>query len=103
MNTILITSIGGILLLIVLSLIVFKDGKGRNKHNIKLNNRLNNLTLDKQLIITKYERLGIAIPYDILEDIQFMTFNNDKEMIEYIENQRVKWKYECMKKFIRLD
>lgn len=60
----------------------------------KLN--LNNDTID---IIELYNKMGIKLPLDIIEELEYNNFSNELDIIAYIENQRIHWKYECMKKF----
>lgn len=50
-------------------------------------------------ILQEYEQLGIKLPLDILEELEFYNFKDRDEAINFIENQRIHWKYENMKKY----
>lgn len=46
-----------------------------------------------------YERSGIKLPLDIIEELTFVDFLKTKEdVMDYIENQRSNWKLENSKK-----
>lgn len=49
-------------------------------------------------VLNIYDQSNIKIPADILEDITTITFESDKEVFDYIENQRYFWKLENTKK-----
>jgi|SRR5690625_4780195 len=45
-----------------------------------------------------YEQSNIKIPIDIIEDLQFMNLTDNKQVFDYIENQRNYWTLENRKK-----
>ena len=52
-------------------------------------------------VLDIYEQSNIKIQLDIIEELSYMTFHSDKEVFDYIENQRNHWKLENNKKVYR--
>lgn len=49
-------------------------------------------------VLNRYDRSNIRIPSDIIEDITYLNFRDEKDIFDYIENQRHHWKLENSKK-----
>ena len=49
-------------------------------------------------VLDVYDQSNIKIPVDILEDMVVIIFDSEKEVFNYIENQRYYWKLENSKK-----
>lgn len=72
----------------------------------KLDETLERKTLDRQTGLTNatikildiYKDSGIRIPADILEELYYMRFTEEKDIFDYIENQRHFWTLENRKK-----
>lgn len=60
-----------------------------------------NLTEIFNEALDEYDRAGIRIPVDIIEDLQHEEFKSVDEAIQSIENQRTNWKLENQKKLNR--
>ena len=45
-----------------------------------------------------YDKTNIKIPADIIEDLHSLNLETEKEILDYIENQRYFWKLENTKK-----
>jgi len=75
----------------------------------ELNEQINNRQIDRLTLLTEseiavldqYERSNIRIPADILEDMHAHGFNSQKEIFDYVENQRHQWKQENGKKLYK--
>lgn len=52
-------------------------------------------------ILDQYERIGIQLPSDILEELAANLWNNEPEIIAFIEQQRNRWKLENQKKGLK--
>ena len=61
-------------------------------------NRGNNLSNVVNEVLDIYEQSNIKIPLDIIEELQYMSLSDEKQVFEYIENQRNHWKLENNKK-----
>jgi len=73
------------------------DSIEQELHNKRID-RTNNFTIVVNEVLNIYEESNIKIPLDIIEELQFMNFSNEKQVFEYIENQRNHWKLENNKK-----
>lgn len=60
--------------------------------------RKTNLTNNMVNVLDIYEDSHIRIPVDIIEDLAYMNIHADKDIMDYIENQRNYWKLENQKK-----
>lgn len=71
-----------------------------------LSRQVENQTIDKGMslrmmeirVLDIYEDSNIKIPTDIIEELHRMGLSNEKEIFDYIENQRYFWKLENSKK-----
>lgn len=52
-------------------------------------------------VLDIYEQSNIKIPIDIIEELQFMNLTDNKQVFDYIENQRNYWTLENRKKPFR--
>lgn len=74
-----------------------------------LENQIQNKTVDRSVGLTKaenrvldtYDQTGIKIPADIIEDLSYNNFDNEKDMYAFVENQRHFWKMENGKKLFK--
>ena len=66
-------------------------------HNKRID-RSNNFTIVVNEVLNIYEESNIKIPLDIIEELQFINLSDEKQVFEYIENQRNHWKLENNKK-----
>ena len=72
----------------------------------KLDETLERKKLDRKTGLTNttikildiYQDSGIRIPADILEELYYMRFTEEKDIFDYIENQRHFWTLENRKK-----
>ena len=72
----------------------------------RLDERVERKTLDRKTGLTHatikildiYQESGIRIPVDILEELSYMRFTEEKDTFNYIENQRHFWTLENRKK-----
>jgi len=72
----------------------------------KLDETLERKKLDRKTGLTNatikildiYQDSGIRIPADILEELSYMRFTEEKDIFDYIENQRHFWTLENRKK-----
>lgn len=62
----------------------------------QINNAVN-LTNQEIQVLDQYERSGIKLPVDVIEQLHYMRLHNDKDMMDFIENQRKFWKLENSK------
>jgi len=60
--------------------------------------RKSNLSNIVNQVLDIYEQSNIKIPIDIIEELQFINLIDDKQVFDYIENQRNHWKLENNKK-----
>lgn len=56
-------------------------------------------TIEK--VLNTYDQSGIRLPLDIIEELDYLNLTSEVEITEYIESQRIHWKYECMKKLFK--
>lgn len=49
-------------------------------------------------VLNRYDRSNIRIPSDIIEDLSYINFRDEKAIFDYIETQRHHWKLENTKK-----
>lgn len=100
MNKIYIISLSIIIIISIIVLLINRYIMYYKKEDIPENEgrklNLNNPSID---VIELYNKMGIKLPLDILEELEYNNFSNELDIIAYIENQRIHWKYECMKKF----
>ena len=67
---------------------------------------IKNKIIDKSVSLTNieiksldvYDKTNIKIPVDIIEDLHSLNLETEKEILDYIENQRYFWKLENTKK-----
>ena len=69
--------------------------------NNALSTKTNNLPYVLDQVLQKYFDLSIRIPLDIIEEAARSTWNDEAEVIAYIEQQRNHWKLECQKKGLK--
>lgn len=53
------------------------------------------------MALDEYDRAGIRIPLDIIEDLSGENFTDKEEAIKLIEMHRTNWKFENQKKLTR--
>ena len=63
--------------------------------------RISNLSNVVNEVLDIYEQSNIKIPLDIIEELQHLNLSTDKQVYDYIENQRNHWKLENNKKTYR--
>lgn len=74
-----------------------------------LENQVRNLSYDSSVSLThieskaldKYSESNIQISTDIIEELSRMRLDNETDIINYIENQRLYWKHENSKKLFK--
>ena len=69
--------------------------------NNALSPKTNNLPMVLDTVLQRYFDLNIRIPLDIIEEAARSTWNDEAEVIAYIEQQRNHWKLECQKKGLK--
>ena len=69
--------------------------------NNAISDKSNNLPLVLDQVLQRYFDLNIRIPLDIIEEAARLTWNDETEVIAYIEQQRNHWKLECQKKGLK--
>ena len=69
--------------------------------NNALSSKTNNLPMALDTVLQRYFDLNIRIPLDIIEEAARLTWNDEAEVIAYIEQQRNHWKLECQKKGLK--
>ena len=69
--------------------------------NNALSDKSNNLPMVLDQVLQRYFDLNIRIPLDIIEEAARLTWNDETEVIAYIEQQRNHWKLECQKKGLK--
>ena len=69
--------------------------------NNALSEKTNNLPFVLDQVLQRYFDLNIRIPLDIIEEAARLTWNDETEVIAYIEQQRNHWKLECQKKGLK--
>ena len=83
-----------------------KEIISKSKQLSLLDKQIEDRTIDKSVSLTKieisvldvYDKSGIRIPSDIIEDLSYMRLDNEKAIMDYIENQRTFWRLENTKK-----
>lgn len=83
----------------------------RQKQQIltEINEQINNRTIDNNIqlshvessVLDLYDESNIRIPVDIIEDLHHKKLSTEKEVMEYVENQRNFWKLENTKKLYK--
>lgn len=69
--------------------------------NNAISDKTNNLPYVLDQVLQRYFDLNIRIPLDIIEEAARLTWNDETEVIAYIEQQRNHWKLECQKKGLK--
>lgn len=73
--------------------------------NEQVDNRsiVNNIQLSRveSAVLDLYDESNIRIPVDIIEDLHHKKLSSEKEVMEYVENQRNFWKLENTKKLYK--
>jgi ABC-type multidrug transport system fused ATPase/permease subunit len=69
----------------------------QNIERMQVNNKIG-LTEQEIKVLDIYDKSNIRIPADIIEDLHNMKLKNEKDILDYIENQRHFWKWENTKK-----
>ena len=69
--------------------------------NNAISDKTNNLPYVLDQVLQRYFDLNIHIPLDIVEEAARLTWNDEAEVIAYIEQQRNHWKLECQKKGLK--
>ena len=59
---------------------------------------INHFTQSENRVLDLYDHSNIRLPLDILEDLSTLSFQTEKEIFDFIENQRNYWKLENQKK-----
>lgn len=62
------------------------------------NKSINRFTITQNKVLDLYEQSNIRLPLDILEDLATQNLKTEKEIFDFIENQRIHWKLENQKK-----
>ena len=78
----------------------WSDLRQKIKNNA-LSPKTNNLPMVLDQVLQRYFDLNIRIPLDIIEEAARLTWNDEAEVIAYIEQQRNHWKLECQKKGLK--
>ena len=63
--------------------------------------RENQLSEVLNITLEQYDRQGIRIPIDIIEDLQYEQFSGIDECMKAVEQQRYNWKLENGKKVVK--
>lgn len=63
--------------------------------------RTSNLSNVVNEVLDIYDQSNIKLPLDIIEELQYANLSTDKQVYDYIENQRNHWKLENNKKTYR--
>jgi hypothetical protein len=69
--------------------------------NNAISDKTNNLPYVLDQVLQRYFDLNIRIPLDIIEEAARITWNDEAEVIAYIEQQRNHWKLECQKRGLK--
>ena len=69
--------------------------------NNAISEKTANLPMVLDSVLEKYFDLNIRIPLDIIEEAARLTWQDESEVIAYIEQQRNHWKLECQKKGLK--
>jgi len=73
----------------------------RNNIGTFTNRSISDLPLMVENVIEAYERQGIVLPLDIIDDLTYQVFNDEDQTQKYIEAQRSNWKVKNSQKFIK--
>ena len=63
--------------------------------------RDNQLSEVLNVTLEQYDRQGIRIPIDIIEDLQYEQFESIDDCMKSVEQQRHNWKLENSKKVVK--
>ena len=69
--------------------------------NNAISEKTANLPMVLDSVLEKYFDLNIRIPLDIINEAARLTWQDESEVIAYIEQQRNHWKLECQKKGLK--
>lgn len=72
--------------------------KENELNELSSNKPINRLTITQNKVLDLYEQSNIRLPLDILEDLATQNLKTEKEIFDFIENQRNHWKLENQKK-----
>lgn len=72
--------------------------KENELNEISSNKSINRFTITQNKVLDLYEQSNIRLPLDILEDLSTQNLKTEKEIFDFIENQRNHWKLENQKK-----
>lgn len=72
--------------------------KENELNELSSNKPINCFTITQNKVLDLYEQSNIRLPLDILEDLATQNLKTEKEIFDFIENQRNHWKLENQKK-----
>lgn len=72
--------------------------KENELNELSSNKSINRFTITQNKVLDLYEQSNIRLPLDILEDLSTQNLKTEKEIFDFIENQRNHWKLENQKK-----
>lgn len=72
--------------------------KENELNELSSNKLINRFTITQNKVLDLYEQSNIRLPLDILEDLATQNLKTEKEIFDFIENQRNHWKLENQKK-----
>lgn len=72
--------------------------KENELNELSSNKTINRFTITQNKVLDLYEQSNIRLPLDILEDLSTQNLKTEKEIFDFIENQRIHWKLENQKK-----
>lgn len=72
--------------------------KENELNELPSNKPINRFTITQNKVLDLYEQSNIRLPLDILEDLATQNLKTEKEIFDFIENQRNHWKLENQKK-----
>lgn len=72
--------------------------KENELNELSSNKAINCFTITQNKVLDLYEQSNIRLPLDILEDLTTQNLKTEKEIFDFIENQRIQWKLENQKK-----
>lgn len=72
--------------------------KENELNELSSNKPINRFTQSQNRVLDLYEQSNIRLPLDILEDLVTQNLKTEKEIFDFIENQRLHWKLENQKK-----
>lgn len=85
-----------LLIFCILAIMLLKQG-----HTTKdrlYNDSKKELSLNIITVLKIYEVSGIKLPFDIIEELEYLNIDSKTEIYSFIENQRQHWKLENTKK-----